>query len=241
MLQNIKTRLLKSASSGSGAPIHYLHIGKTAGTQIKLLSEKIDEALSHAHLVMHKHHVALADLPPDEEFFFSIRHPQARFKSGFYSRKRKGAPRHYSEWSPHEERAFTQFEHANDLAEALSDPALKTSAMCAMKTIRHTAQMQVSWFDRAGYFLDVRPPIHIIRQEHFDRDFATFCTKLGLASVPEIASDPVKAHRNSYEGIPPLSDFAKANLATWYDQDIQFYKMCNDWVEKNSAEISAAN
>lgn len=237
MLQNLKSRLLKTSRAGSDVEntIHYLHIGKTAGTQIKFLSEKIDRQLDDTRIILHKHHVDFNALPKDDAYFFSIRHPQTRFVSGFYSRKRKGAPRHFSEWSAHEERVFTEFEHANDLAEALSNPRKATSALCAMKTILHTAKMQVSWFDGAGYFLDVRPPLHIIRQEHFEKDLASFSAKIGLPSAPEIATDPVKSHKNSYEGIPPLSPLAKENLAKWYDQDVQFYKMCSDWVENNSA------
>jgi hypothetical protein len=88
----------------------FLHIGKNAGTQILHLANQ----LQHDGIVINKmpHRSKLRDIDENDQYFFSIRDPISRFKSGFYSRKRKGQPRIYSEWTPHEAAAFKSFEHA---------------------------------------------------------------------------------------------------------------------------------
>lgn len=215
--------------------IHFLHIGKNAGTQVKHLARIINDRCDRVFLKVHPHNVRLRDLGEAESYFFSIRKPDRRFFSGFYSRKRKGYPRHFSDWSANEERAFADFEHANDLAEALSDSgASGDRAVMAMKSSLHLSMMQIDWFDCSGYFLEVNPPVHIIRQECFDQDFERFCAKLGLEQIPAAAEDKVVAHKNDYDGVPPLSDKAKANLRQWYYQDYRFYDMCANWIERGA-------
>ncbi|WP_371158417.1 hypothetical protein [Jannaschia sp. 2305UL9-9] len=159
----------------------------------------------------------------------------SRFKSGFYSRKRKGQPRIYSEWSAHDEIAFSEFEHANDLAESLFEPGERgRKAWAAMKSIRHTSQNQSDWFSCHGNFLRVRPPIWIVRQEHFDADLRDLVALIFAdTDLPKIdlGDDDGSAHRNDYTSTPSLSETAKANLSTWYAQDIGFYDMCTAWLE----------
>ena len=73
--------------------VHFLHLGKNAGTTIKALVRKINQEAKTTLIAAHGHRITLSDLPKDAVYFFSIRDPIARFYSGFYSRKRKGAPR----------------------------------------------------------------------------------------------------------------------------------------------------
>ncbi|MEZ4338031.1 MAG: hypothetical protein R3B82_15535 [Sandaracinaceae bacterium] len=171
--------------------------------------------------------------PPSHDYFFSIRDPIGRFVSGFYSRKRKGQPRIYVEWTEDEAAAFARFDHANDLAEALFQPGPDgQAAFAAIKSIFHTAMDQVSWFERRGQFLEVRPPIAILRQESLTRDLTAFLDVIGCADMPiEVSRDPVSAHSNTYEGIPRLSDRAKDNLRRWYAQDYELYARCCEWIE----------
>jgi hypothetical protein len=163
--------------------IVFLHIGKNAGTQVKHLSEQINNIQSRIKILNFGHKCKLTDIPISTRYFFSVRDPITRFKSGFYSRKRKGQPRLYNEWSPEEEVAFTDFEHANDLAEALfRNDELGRKAFWAMMSIKHVRNHQVDWFANAGYFLLDRKPVHIIRQENFEFDFRNFMEKSGLIS-----------------------------------------------------------
>ena len=76
---------------GGMREIAFLHIGKNAGTQIMHLAQQLKPHGIHVHQLPHSK--KLYELPLAINYFFSIRHPITRFKSGFYSRKRKGQPR----------------------------------------------------------------------------------------------------------------------------------------------------
>ncbi|MEM6891357.1 MAG: hypothetical protein AAGA97_02095 [Pseudomonadota bacterium] len=211
--------------------LYFLHIGKTAGTQIAGLSDKINQTNENWRIQPCPHGKRLQGLPADCAYFFSIRRPETRFRSSFYSRKRKGQPRNHFEWSASEALAFAQFEHANDLAEALFlEGAVGRHAFFAMKSITHTSRAQVEWFDQAGYFLDQHPPVWIIRQEIFEADFTRLLEKIGHKEDVQPSRDRTKAHANDYSGIPDLSDLARANLKRWYAQDYLLYDYCLDWL-----------
>ncbi|WP_200181338.1 sulfotransferase family 2 domain-containing protein [Ectothiorhodospira mobilis] len=216
--------------------IHYLHIGKCAGTQIGNIIRQINEGCGRSVIVKNGHDVSLRDIPKGSDFFFSIRDPLSRFVSGFYSRKRKGRPRIYSGWSSYEEFSFGEFEEANDLAESLFECGLRgRQAAAAIKSMRHTAQDQFDWFCCCGSFLFVRPPVWIIRQEYFEGDLREFLYRAGFSGFSDalkIEKDSVGSHVNDYRGVPPLSKKAEQNLRYWYAQDIQFYQMCEDWMRE---------
>ncbi|RYH01033.1 hypothetical protein EU805_15635 [Salipiger sp. IMCC34102] len=216
--------------------IHFLHIGKCAGTQIRNVSRQLKEQSADRRIVKHGHAIFLRDLPPQADYFFSIRDPISRFRSGFYSRKRKGAPRLYNKWSKYEKPVFAEFPHANDLAESLfAEGPLGPRAWAAIKSMGHTGQNQSDWFCPCGTFLDIRPPLWIIRQERFDEDLQTFLQVTGLAAHGAsltVSRDSLQAHANDYSDVPPLSDLAKANLRKWYVQDFEFYRMCDAWLDE---------
>ncbi|MFV0383918.1 hypothetical protein [Paracoccus sp. (in: a-proteobacteria)] len=201
---------------------------------------QINALEGRACLIRHTHDVYLRDLPQNGRYFFSIRHPISRFYSGFYSRKRKGQPMTYSEWTTYDEHAFGDFEDANDLAEALfQDGPLGVQATAAIKSIRHTAQNQVDWFSGCGSFLYVREPVWIIRQEHFADDLGNFLKAAGFGHLTNrvtITGDTTRAHASDYSATPPLSDKARENLGVWYAQDIAFYRMCEFWLEEMAAQ-----
>lgn len=217
--------------------IAFMHIGKNAGTQIMHLAQQIKGYGVHVHLLPHTR--KLCEIPPELPYFFSIRNPVTRFKSGFYSRKRKGQPRIYSEWSKPEAIAFGEFEHANDLAEALFREDEKgLRAAQAITAIRHASMQQIDWFERIGY-LDVRPPVWIIRQENFAGDFEVFLKRLKLPlafSDLTPARDASSAHSNDYSQVPALSEIAKQNLVRWYARDVMFYEVCLDWMRRHAPE-----
>ena len=134
-------------------------------------------------------------------------------------------------WTAHEETSFAAFEHANDLAEALFAPGERgLKAVAAMKSIRHTAQDQIDWFALAGDIFHVRPPIWVVRQEHFEEDFAELLKRAGIATVPEIRRDAKGAHANDYSAVPPLSEQATQNLRRWYAQDYALLDAIETWM-----------
>ena len=223
-------------SKDQPTPVHFLHINKCAGSEIGRYAQFINENNSNYTVKTHGHDVNLKSLPQNELYFFSIRDPITRFVSAFYSRKRKGRPRYDSEWSEDEAIAFSNFDQANFLAESLYKlGSAGEKAVTAMKSIGGANVKQIDWFANQEDFLNLRPPVHIIRQEHFDNDLSVLFRKLGIENNFGLKRDPVLSHENNYEGTPPLSELAIANLKIWYAQDIEFYKMCSDWIEKHSS------
>ena len=216
-------------------PIHFLHIGKCAGTQIAHAIEILNQDYGKTVIKKQPHGVYLRDIPQEAQYFFSIREPLSRFRSGFYSRKRKGMPRYKVEWNSGEAKAFADFEHANDLAEALFEDGERGQlAFSAIRSIRHTARNQVDWFVLDGDFLENRPPLWIIRQERFADDMARLSERLGEdleilgSSAPK---DQTERHSNDYTGVPDFSEKAIASLTRWYAQDIAFYAHCERWLD----------
>lgn len=210
--------------------LHFLHISKNAGTQMGIIAQQIN-ADGRYLVEKHRYSMKLRNIPVSEDFFFSIRSPETRFVSGFYSRKRRGEPRIFSEWSVYEREAFGDFEHANDLAEALFEPGhIGLRALCAIKSIQHCAEDQVSWFMYAGYFLRIRVPLMIMRQEHFESDTAFLFQLLGIKTAPVFDRSSIGSHANNYAGVPPLSAKAIANLRRWYAQDFELYEKLNHWL-----------
>ncbi len=222
----------------SAAPdaIHFLHVGKTAGTQIAAAIEQINAAMGSEFIVKHPHAVRLTQLGPKPRYFFSTRDPAARFRSGFYSRKRKGRPRNDVDWTPHEALAFARFEHANDLAEALFEEGPRgNDAVAAIRSISHTSRNLVDWFERRGQLFEVCPPLWIVRQEQFESDLAILLARIGFDDTSRLVHDEDAAHRNDYAGTPPLSEKAMANLQAWYVQDYAFLRLCEAWMAANGA------
>lgn len=213
---------------------HFLHIGKCAGTTIKNFLNKYEDDFTF-NIHAHPHTVKFNHLPKSEPYFFSVRNPLDRFYSGFYSRKRKGAPRIYAEWSASEKRAFERFEDANDLAEALfSNTSKGIEAFDAMNSIGHIRNPQHTWFSSLHHTLSKHPPLCVLRQEFLDIDIQILGRRLGGSRQSyDCSGDDVQLHRNNYEGKPNLSELAKDNLKKWYASDLYFYAVINDWIEKN--------
>lgn len=212
--------------------VYFLHIGKAAGSQVKQMMAQVNREQSAIEMKALAHDVTLAQLPEPSDYFFSIRDPITRFRSGFYSRKRKGRPRNDIEWTPHEARAFADFEHASDLAEALFEPgSVGMRAVAAMKAIRHTAQDQIDWFALAGDIFTTRPPVWVLRQEHLEADLGVLLSRLGLDIQPELRRDSEGAHSNDYSEVPDLTEKGRSNLRQWYAQDFAFYDAVETWMD----------
>ena len=180
-----------------GKTVHYLHIGKTAGTQIGNVLAQVNGEQSAITFVKNGHGTVLRSLPADDSYFFSLRDPISRFRSGFYSRKRCGRPRLNNPWSPSEALIFEEFEHANDLAEALFQTDTRgRRALSAMLTIGHMGSGQVDWFKKAGDIFSIRPPVWIVRQAHLEADVTVLLRRLGIDVKVKLTADPAKAHVN---------------------------------------------
>lgn len=100
-----------------------------------------------------------------------------------------------------------------------------------MKSISHLSVNQVDYFDRSNYFLEVNPPVWIVRVEMFENDIKRPINILGLQIMPRISTDPVAAHASNYDDAPDLTPTALRNLQEWYSQNIRFVSICWDWLD----------
>lgn len=233
-IETFRLRLarLRLSSLSRLRKVHFLHVGKCAGTAIKDLAACINALPDGPRILTHGHSKKLADLPPDAEYFFSIRNPISRFRSAFSMRKRKEQPRLLREWTPGEREAYERFPEANDLAENLFAPGEDgRAAFAAMQSIGHMS-FQHAWF-KVRDIMTARPPLCVLRQEHLQRDVAHLLRLLNVDDDVSLPADSTRAHRNDYSQVPPLSELAIANLTRWYAVDIEYHRLLDAWVERS--------
>lgn len=212
--------------------IHYLHIGKTAGTALKQLMVDVNKTQSKWVFLEYGHSVVLKDLPREDAYCFSVREPVSRFYSAFYNRKNQGYPGAFSAWSAEEVIAFNHFPEANDLAESLFEDGRRGEmAMWAMNSIGHVSTTQLGWFHGKTNLFERRPPLFVLRQSKLQSDAEHMLRLLGVKDQLELKRDTVGMHKNDYSKVPPLSQKAKENIAKWFAADCEFYKFVDLWVE----------
>lgn len=205
--------------------VHFLHIGKTGGTAIKHAIRndlKTDQYL----ILAHNHDFRLSMVGPREKAVFFLRDPIARFVSGFNSRKRKGQPRYYFEWSKEEATAFAEFDMPDDLASALDDRDSKkrARAVAAMRNIRHVGDTYETLFGGLQGMLEGGDKVACVGfHEQMARSFDDFKAVLGLPERVVLPQDDVVAHRSPQMRGQTLSNIAKENLETWYAEDYRIY------------------
>ena len=218
----------RHGTSPRGMPVVYLlHIGKTGGTFLKALlrtpgalAEEPVLFVPFGHNIRHDH------LPGGARFLFATRDPLTRFVSGFHSRRRKGRPATFRDWSRAEAAAFARFPTPTALAEALSaaDPATRAAARSAMAGIKHVAQPQAKWFpDRARLAADIAAGRALrLRQEHLAADLAAVFDRLGCRLAPGRLEALGRPHANRYGEGSALSPLAATNLRAHYADDVAF-------------------
>jgi len=211
--------------------LHFLHVGKCAGTAVKDLAAQINRLPAGPRIIPHGHARKLADLPAEAEYFFSARHPVSRFVSAFSMRKRREQPRLYREWTAGERDAFLRFPEANDLAESLFAPGpLGREAFAAMQSIGHMNFQHSRW--KVRDLFAARPPLCVLRQERLSHDVDHLLRLLGIDGAVSLPADPARAHRSDSAQAPPLSAKALANLTTWYAVDIEYYRLIDAWMDE---------
>lgn len=206
---------------------HFLHLHKTGGTAIKHALRPA-ELVGTYHLVLHRHHVSLADLPRGEPFFFAVRDPIDRFVSSFYSRQREGGEGRPRPWRPEERRVFSAFDTPNELAESLTDPDPDRVAQAehAMVTIDHFRSYWTWFGDEASLRARSKDLLMVLFTPTLDADFAVLTQRLGVrATLPR---DPQNAHRAPPTLDRSLSDLARRNLEARYRDDFRFVELCHE-------------
>jgi len=219
--------------------IHFLHIGKTAGTAMKYaFGNKRIYVDKKFIIVFHQHNFHINAVPLGEKAVFIVRDPVLRFVSGFYSRYRKGMPRIYNPWDSDEEEAFKYFKTPNSLGEALSstEVSLNKSAVKALQSIGHVNTSYWDWFINSNYLCSrIQDICWVGRQEHLLEDFNKFKKDWGLPKTVKLPKDEKGTHKNPDKFDSSLSDKAKYNLQLWFEKEYEFLEVLkeNNILEKS--------
>ncbi len=213
--------------------VHFFHIRKTGGTSIKFALKNINRPYINDKYIIfsHSHSFGLKDTFAGEKFFFFIRDPIDRFVSGFYSRKRKGMPRIYIEWSSNEKKAFEAFNTPNELAISLSekDENIRKKAVKAMKSINHVRSSYWDWFKNEELFLSrTQDVIFVGVQKKLNEEFFRLKEILNLPGNLELPKDKVNKHENPEYFDKHLDSNAIKNLEKWYATDFQFLQLLKE-------------
>jgi hypothetical protein len=214
-----------------GAQLHFLHVGKTGGTAIKRALRSADvRSTPFGRLVLHSHRFTLRDVPENDFVLFCLRDPVSRFASGFYSRRDKGRPRHFFEWSPEEAVAFAAFATPEQLAGALAgdDPERRALAEFALRKVQHLGlQRRI-----VGPLPELRRRLdHVVligRQETLGADWAQLKALLNLDPDLALPTDPVEAHRRTTDERPDFDEAQLAALRAWYAPDYRVLRFCEE-------------
>jgi hypothetical protein len=204
--------------------VHFLHIGKTAGTAMRHALSPYLTCVRGTEIVLHPHETTLADIPIGEKAVFVLRNPVDRFVSGFNSRHRRGPP-HHVDWNLAEATAFKNFATPNDLAAGLSasDAGERVRALSAMRGIRHVNTFYADWLQNLDYVRARRPDILWVGLTgRLSEDFDELLKTLGLPSHCSLPQDRVTAHRRLDTDPIWLSELAASNVRTWYAGDYAF-------------------
>lgn len=229
---NLKKKLTLEYYRTSGKTIiHFIHIGKTGGTAIKSSLEKV-RGLKSIRFCLHYHETKLSDIPISEKVIFSVRDPETRFVSGFYSRLRKGQPRYNVPWSPEEKKVFSVFKSPNELAIAITskNKEEKSIALLGMRSIEHICSFQSDWLiGREELRKRKKQIILACRQETLNRDFEEIKLFLSLpreVNLPKKTS--IQAHTNPITDDKTLTSVAKNNIREWYKKDYELIRFLEE-------------
>jgi hypothetical protein len=204
--------------------LHFIHIGKTAGTVIReTIRQRGPKESRYGPFHWPPHRYTLRRVPDNDWAFFCIRDPVARVVSAFESRLRKGRPRYDVEWSDAEERVFNRWPSPNAIGVAMAegDPA----ASDALRSIQHALPLR-HWL--GGRNLLSRSNIaYIARQETLDNEWTVMREALGLPGHLELIDDPVEAHRapKPHESLEPI---ALAALRGFLSDDYKIVSVCEE-------------
>jgi hypothetical protein len=212
-----------------------IHIGKTGGSNLKSTLENLK--CKKYELIFHPHEVCLVDIPVGEKYFFCVRDPIDRFQSGFYSRKRKGQPRYYSEWSEFERISFNKFSTPEELASSLNTNKNNyEEAVLAMKSIIHLNSSYWDWFQNEEYFNKrLSDLFFILRLENLNEDFKSLIKKIGINNEIKLRTDVLSMHSNNERYY--LSENSIKNLNEWYEKEYSFIKFINNKIQLVNKQV----
>ncbi|MEL5879408.1 hypothetical protein [Cereibacter sphaeroides] len=201
-------------------PYHLVHVGKCAGESvIRSLRPQVPD--------LHVYHVRDANLrladavlrrDPSDIFIVLTRDPVARFVSAFewdfHSKSIDGDGRRLRNevWG----RIFEAFRTANDLAEALTDPASdrRQLAFSAFTASKLHMQFDLGWYLPPHIAAELPAGrTHLIRTERLGADLARFLVSQDLREVEApVTKNAYKQRLPEDRVTKTLSDLARRNI-----------------------------
>ena len=214
--------------------VHFIHVSKAGGTALRH-AIRAARVKAGGQLVSpwgdvwgHDHRFRFSDIAADDKAVIPLRDPVSRFLSGFYSRFRKGAPRHCIEWTADERTSFELFPTPQTLADALAEPegSLREQAVFAMGAIGHVKYSMTHWTGTPDYVRKhVERVLYVLRQETLDDDWEALKELLDLPRDQKLPSDAVTAHRTTYPGSREISAEGVRALRAWYADDYELLEI----------------
>lgn len=215
--------MIKNFFKPSKHKVHFLHIGKTGGSAVKSVLKDFPET-DKFEIILHSHDTTVRDIPAGESIIFFLREPVSRFISGFYSRKRKGQPRYYSEWSAEEKKIFDSYTTPNEMALSLQNKDDK--AIKGMFYVQHLMRYHY-WFGSLEYFKSrVDDILYVGFQESLHDDFRNIIKLLGISDDVALPTNDIDAHRNPPNIDKTIEERGITALKDWYYEDTMFIELC---------------
>jgi hypothetical protein len=214
--------------------VHLIHVSKAGGTSLRY-AIRAARVRTEAQLTSpwgevwgHDHRFRFPDVPRDDKAVLMLRDPVSRFLSGYFSRRRKGAPRYLIEWTEAERQSFEWFPTPQALADALAEPSgeLRERAEFAMQSIRHLNRPMTHWTGKPAYVRKhIDKVLYVARQETLDADWERLKELLNLPREQMLPQDAITAHRTTYDGDLEISEKGVDALRSWYADDYELLEI----------------
>jgi hypothetical protein len=214
--------------------VHLIHISKAGGTALRH-AIRAARMTAGGELVSpwgdvwgHDHRFRFSDVGRDDKAILAFRDPVSRFLSGYFSRRRKGAPRYLIEWTAAERQSFEWFPTPQELADALAEPGgePRERAEFAMESIRHLNRPMTFWTGKPSYLRKhIDQVVFVARQETLDEDWEKLKELLDLPREQMLPHDEITAHRTTYDGDREISEKGVQALREWYADDYELIEI----------------
>jgi hypothetical protein len=226
-------------------PVHVIHVSKSGGSALRYALREARRRAGGGLVTPwgpiwgHDHGFGLRDVGRNEKVFFAVRDPLTRFLSGFYSRRRNGAPRYSIKWTENERQAFEWFATPQALADALAGESseMRRRAEFAMGAIGHLKRPITFWTGSPSYLRrNLDKVIYVARQETLASDWEQLKELLDIPRDQTLPEDPVIAHRGCYDRDTELSPHGAAAVRAWYADDYRVLEVVEEVRQRRAPE-----